>query len=447
MVYKIVKFLLTLTIHNFYRIKIRNANHVPLDTPLIIASNHTNAFLDSLAMAIVLKQNMYSLPRGNLFLSSSKILKWLFEGIGMIPIYRKLEGSENLKRNEETFERCFQIIKDKGTIHIYPEAICIYERRLKSVKKGAARILLGAEERNDFFLNSKVMICGLIYEEASKFNTNLLFNFSRPFSIQKSISIYKENNVLGINHLTQLIGEKMLLNMVHIANKELDALVGHIEIVYGPVLCQEYGFEKENQTHSFLLSREIAKGVNFYYDKDPVSLKRLGGRLAGYFDQLNYCGLKDHQITGVPILRTLIKAALLLLYGPFYLWGVTNHMIPLLASKVIADKVVKRIEFRGSVLALSGLCTLIVFYPLLIFLVFLIFNSLLIALLYGISLPIFGRLAFIISKKYRSAFLDLWYIYKKIKYTKEIIELKKERENILKDLRVMKDGFRRRHIK
>ena len=226
MVYHIIRFLLKLFIHNFYRISIRHGNQAPTDKPLIIVSNHTNAFLDSLCMAIAIKQKMYSLPRGNVFLNSSKVLKWLFNEVRMIPIFRKLEGAENLKRNDETFERCFQIMKDKGTIHIYPEAICIYERRLKSIKKGAARILLGAEERNDFTLGCQVIVCGLIYEEAAEFNSNLLFNFSRPFSIDESIEMYKENNVLGINHLTNLIGKKMLPKMVHVDSKELVDLVG-----------------------------------------------------------------------------------------------------------------------------------------------------------------------------------------------------------------------------
>ena len=447
MVYHLVRFIFFLAIHNFYRIKVRHGNLVPTDKPLIIASNHTNAFLDSLSMAITIKQKMYSLPRGNIFLTSSKMLTWLFNEIRMIPIFRKLEGSEHLKRNDETFERCFQIIKDKGTIHIYPEAICIYERRLKSIKKGAARILLGAEERNGFSLGSQVIICGLIYEEASRFNSNLLFNFSRPFSIDQSIAIYKENNVLGINHLSNLIGEKMLPNMVHIENKQLDQLVSQVEIVYKTDLCAQYGFNQRNQSHGFFLSREIANGINFHYQLNPDHLFEVGGKLSSYLNGLKTLGVKDHQVYGFSYMRTLLYSIAFLLFSPLYVWGMLNHLIPLLACQRIADNVVKRIEFRGSVLLLSWVCILLVYYPLMILLSYLITKSLVISVIYGMTLPILGRIAFLFSRACVELGSDILFMIKSLGIRIKIREFKSQREKVLTDLNYLKNEYRNRHTK
>ena len=447
MVYRVVKSLLILIINNFYRIKVRNGHRVPLKDPLIIVSNHTNAFLDSLSMSIVLKQNMFSLPRGNVFLNSSKVLKWLFTGIGMIPIYRKLEGAENLKRNDETFERCFKIMKDKGTIHIYPEAICIYERKLKSIKKGAARILLGAEERNDYSLNSKVIVCGLIYEEAAQFNTNLLFNFSKPFSLRESIDIYKENNVLGINHLTKKIGEKMLPNIVHVENKQLVNLVRNIELIYRSELAIRNRMDPKNQSHQFFLSKHIANAINYFNSNDIEQLNGLAERIGKYLKTLKRASFLDKDIHHSLGLNHILKGIFLTLLLPFCLWGLINNFLILIISKIIADKVVKRIEFRGSVLFLSGMCSVLLLYPLQMIFFYLYFDSIVYLAIYMLLLPITSRLAFLFSREYVSWFnMFKGYIMKLLRLS-EFKNLQKERTALIEELDLMVIGYRKRHLK
>ena len=84
-----------------------------------------------------------ALPRRSWFLARSDVFrkKWLanfLSFIGVIPIYRLLEGAENLQRNDETFDKCSKMLEQKKAIIIFSEGLCIQERRLRKLKKGTA---------------------------------------------------------------------------------------------------------------------------------------------------------------------------------------------------------------------------------------------------------------------------------------------------------------------
>lgn len=55
--------------------------------------------------------------------------------VGIIPIYRLLEGAEHLSKNDITFDRCSKMLSENKSIIIYSEGLCIQERRLRKLKK------------------------------------------------------------------------------------------------------------------------------------------------------------------------------------------------------------------------------------------------------------------------------------------------------------------------
>jgi 1-acyl-sn-glycerol-3-phosphate acyltransferase len=107
-------------------------------TPLILACNHPNSFLDALIIASHYKRPVYFLARGDIF--SSPFVRPVLQMMNMIPIFRMQEGKQHLKQNETTFTRCLEVLKDNGVILIFSEGICRNEWSVRPLKKGTARL-------------------------------------------------------------------------------------------------------------------------------------------------------------------------------------------------------------------------------------------------------------------------------------------------------------------
>ena len=168
MAYKLLRLVTGIAIRIFFRrIQFSNFDRIPEGVPLILTSNHQNAFIDALVIVVFTDRPIYFLPRGDVF--NTPFRRWIFNLFKMIPIYRLEEGAELLHKNEETFQKCHDVLKRNNTLQVFPEGICIQERRLRPLRKGAARIAFGAEEKSDFMLGSSVICVGLNYSKPDKF--------------------------------------------------------------------------------------------------------------------------------------------------------------------------------------------------------------------------------------------------------------------------------------
>ena len=151
MLYKIFKWLFTLTVKGYFRsIYIQGFENVPKDGPVIFASNHNSAFMDPIILGVHIKQSVYFLARGEAF--KSKLASFFFNLLNMIPVYRPEITPEKVHKNKEVFQKCYDHLTKGKTIIIFPEGFSKTERRLRKIKTGLARIALGAEEQNNFEL-------------------------------------------------------------------------------------------------------------------------------------------------------------------------------------------------------------------------------------------------------------------------------------------------------
>jgi 1-acyl-sn-glycerol-3-phosphate acyltransferase len=114
----------------------------PDSRPAILACNHPNSFLDAIIIAGLYQKPVHFLVRGDVF--AKPWANRLLRQINMIPIYRLSEGRSQLKRNDETFDECIEVLKNNGTLLIFPEGICRHEWAVRPLKKGTARLTLRA---------------------------------------------------------------------------------------------------------------------------------------------------------------------------------------------------------------------------------------------------------------------------------------------------------------
>ncbi len=139
----------------FHEIQVRNKERIPQNDPFIVTSNHPNDKLDAMVIGRTVPKKVSFLAAG--FLFENKILGWLMRSTGTIPVYRKHENEDAEERNVDSFSACFDVLKNKGAIGVFPEGLTHLDRQVKKVKTGTARIAIEAEVRNNWRLRLKIV--------------------------------------------------------------------------------------------------------------------------------------------------------------------------------------------------------------------------------------------------------------------------------------------------
>lgn len=148
-----------------------------LQSPLLIASNHPNSFLDAVILDVLFQQPIWSLARGDVF--KKRIFAKILRKLKMLPVYRTREGVENLEHNYTTFSACKEIFKQNGVVLIFSEGLCVNEWHLRPLKKGTARLAISAWQDG---IPLKVIPVGMNYSSFHKFGKNVYINFGNTIT-------------------------------------------------------------------------------------------------------------------------------------------------------------------------------------------------------------------------------------------------------------------------
>ncbi len=200
--------------------------------PKIIACNHPNSFFDAIIIAIFYPKPIYFLARGDAF--KKPVVAKFLRRIHLIPIYRISEGISNLAKNTDTFNECISLLKNGETILIFSEGLCVQEWKLRSLKKGTARLALMAI--NEGVENLKIQPTNINYDSFTKVPKQIIVHFNEEFEAT-SINHTKEaefyalfNSILKAGMEKDLIAKENLA-VLNINNSEKSRLKKIIFII------------------------------------------------------------------------------------------------------------------------------------------------------------------------------------------------------------------------
>ncbi|MGZ4054739.1 MAG: lysophospholipid acyltransferase family protein [Bacteroidia bacterium] len=433
------------TVKIFFRsITINNKEAIPKQGPLLVLANHPSTFHDPIVIASLLDRKVCFLAKGELF--KSKFAKWLFPKLSMIPVYRKQDDPSQMNKNQDTFKKCFEHLEKGGAILMFPEGVSITERKLRPIKTGAARIILGAEANNHFNLNSTIITIGLNYTNPHKFNRDLFINIDSPIRVADYKKQYEEDSFKAAENLTEEIRTRLEKLIIAIEDDKTDGLVKNIETLYKYKLSKENGFSKGDQVADFTLTKNIVESVKYFSNVQPERVNSLRIRIEEYFNNLTLAGIEDIDIARSQKSRNFfsssLKAIVTILLGfPFYLYGLINNYLPFEIPGWIADKISKSIEFRGPIGMVGGMFTFIIFYTLQITLFWKYSQNSLLTILYGLSLPlsgIFGYWYYYTVSKIKNKWVLLLLFYKKSTFISKLIT---EREQLISEFDQAKNEY------
>jgi 1-acyl-sn-glycerol-3-phosphate acyltransferase len=353
--YYFLKILTSIFYRVFYSIEEKNAEKVnSIKGAVVLAPNHSNAFIDPIIVGILLKQKVRFFARGDVF--KSNFSKWILNILNVSPIYRMSEGGISaVKKNDATIEECKMRIARKETIMLFPEGICIQQKRITPLRKGLAKIVFAAAEETDF--NDEIMIVpvGINYTAASKFRSKVLIEFGDTISIKNYKEKYVADKARTINEFTAQLQPKLEEVNIVINQTENEKLAEEIvEIRRHDFISNRFPFKTIKATDEVMLWRNVAKKINELATSNTELFEKLRNGVNTYIAELHRMNLRDHLFRKENVERTnifsvFIELFFVFVFLPLYWVGVFFNYPPYYIAKKIADKKAKQKEFYASV--------------------------------------------------------------------------------------------------
>jgi 1-acyl-sn-glycerol-3-phosphate acyltransferase len=276
--------------------------------PLLIASNHPNSFLDAIILATIFKRPVYSLARGDSF--KNKLVSKILYGINILPVYRLSEGAENLNSNYDTFAKCRDIFRKNGIVLIFSEGLCVNEWKLRSLKKGTARLAFSSWQEG---IDVTVLPTGINYHSFKKFGKNVQLKFGQSFG--KEAFYYQNMDGNGIKHFNEKLKIELTELVETIDHGDIEKLKSTFEVKHNLI-----------KKKALFLPALIGKWIHapLYIPIRNFTKKNAGK--SDHFDSI----LVGLLFMLYPMYLTAIAAALYLWLGSWY-WLLTFVTLPLLA--------------------------------------------------------------------------------------------------------------------
>ena len=444
MLYGLIRLISLAGVYTFFRrISSQHVNNIPTDTPVIFVSNHPNTMIDPLVVGTTCNRKLFFFAKSTLF--NNFFSKWLLPKLQLVPVYRRQDDPSQTNKNQDTFEKGFQILKNNGAFLIFPEGVSTGERTLSKIKTGAARIGFGAMVKNDWALDITMIPVGLSYSNAIKFKSNVIVRYGSPISLKEFRDQYDLNEFNVVNQLTQQIETaltKLTTNVNDLASEEI---VSALELIYKKELMTDLGLDLKNKSDDFSATKGLVNGVEWYFKNKPERVEEFKEKFQNYQNHLSLLKLKDEFLDPTNKSITLFERIQIITYltlgFPIYLYGVINNIIPYKLPRLIAKQFSRSKSEIAPTKLITGIGIFVIYYILEILFFSLVFNNQLLTIIYISSLIPSGNfvLSYIFKiRKYRQHLRFLTIFYQKRYLMYQIIE---ERQALIKFINKAKDEY------
>ncbi|GAA5036083.1 hypothetical protein GCM10011506_31250 [Marivirga lumbricoides] len=323
----------------FRNIIISGYSNIKNKKPALFVANHQSTFMDGILMGITaVKASPYILVRADIF--KSKAAKVGLDLIRLLPIYRKRDGLSSVTQNDSVFEKCFQLFEEKGVVALFPEGNHAIERSLRPLQKGAARIALQAEERNNFELGLSVIPVGLHYENHSERWHDVYIHYGEPFSLLPYKELYLENPQKALKDLTDKIREGIEKEIVDIKWKEEYTLFEQLRQIIKP-----YSLSLQPEAKSIVHAEStLLEKIRARLVEQPERMQVLKNKVNDYFQKAERNGFSaDFQVQKPNALKFAIQTLLLIAGFPLWLIAKIFNFIP---EFIIENKIIQGVKDR-----------------------------------------------------------------------------------------------------
>ena len=360
MFYPVLRPLAKITLKLFFRkIYLTNQERIPVGEPVLLVSNHPTTFTEPCILACFLDRPLYYLVRGDFF--ENPVFNRMLRDLHMIPIYRIKDGGyKNLKNNFQTFKATNDWLNQNKTVMILAEGSAYYEKRLRVIRKGTARIAMGAIEKNPE-MDLHIVPVGVNYTDSIKFGSEVMINFGEPFLASDFFGKDKGPKGKAINQFTKKIRASMLEHIVTIDQPKDDWLFDRLLLLQRNDHYDTRSNVQINDVNPLKREKALSKALNQLDEYEKVDLKEMA---KPYFKQLNDFELSDLWIKQFKEKNYRTWKKLMARAGFFI--GLIANGLPLQFMRYITNNIVIFNEFFGSVRIGASLGFFLAYYLILL---------------------------------------------------------------------------------
>ena len=374
----------------FYRkIVVEGKENIPLQQPLIFAPNHQNALMDPLVVLYASGMQTVFLARADIF--RVKLLRDLFSWMKIIPVYRIRDGKENLGNNDTSFNIAVEVLENKRSVGIFPEAAHSSQRRLLPLKKGIPRLAFMAEEKNRFKLDLQVLPAGIYYSNYENMRAIVHVRFGKPIAVKDFEQAHVENPQKSLLLLRDAIGEQLTELSMDIRDPDYYDSIYCASEIFAVQLLKRRGTKRFTQQKLFQIQKELVQALEQDLEGKPEWMKDFRSKVQHLLEQLKASNLKWEffQLPSKNIFGVLGSLVLLLITFPVFFYGLVNNILFYGGVKMLLRKFKDR-QFHSSVKFVIGLAVFPLLHLIQALVVLAISGSLLWSVVYLFSLPLTG---------------------------------------------------------
>lgn len=416
----------------FYKkIYVNHIQNLPKKEPYILAPNHQNALMDALVFVCNTPLQVVFLARADIF--KGKLLSHFLNFLNIMPIYRIRDGIDNVRRNDEVFERTLKVFRNKfNPIGIFPEGNHGDKRRLRQLVKGIFRMAFLAQEDYKDQPGVKIVPVGLDYGHYSNFRTSIFINFGKPIEVSEYYRQYEEDKVKAINDLKERLASEIRKLMIDIQNEEYYDLYMSLRTIYNNRMRELLNIKGKSLLDRFRADKRMIEILDLQLTEDASRIASLDTFVKEYHHDLESMNLRDWIVEKGKFCCPVeyLKLFLLLMLSPFYLIGLINNIIPYMIPVWFVKKV-KDVQFHSSLKFVTGILVFPLYYAIISVMAALFIPGTLFSWCYILCIPISGIFAYnyyIWMKKLGSKFRFLRHMKK---VTGKSNDLALRREKIL----------------
>lgn len=297
--------------------------------PLLIVSNHQNAFLDALSILVKPPEQLYYMTRSDVFYSA--IARFFLKMYHMIPIFRQRDGVNSQQANENIFELTYDMLANGRSILIFPEGNCVPRNTLRTFRKGPARMAFGAMEAYNMELDLHILPVGVIYSDHTAFRGDLHIRYGDPIPVKKYLSLYDEKSERAYRQITQDLQHAIKELVVDVPDTQNRELVNFtLDVASRRDKWSNWGSSKLREINE--VRKRVGDRLASWFDEANERYSQILNKAEAYRSNLKQAGIGDPIVnrsisTNIAVV-TFIKALLILLLAPVTLPAWLIHIGP-----------------------------------------------------------------------------------------------------------------------
>jgi len=177
----ILRLMVKMALHCYFKkIIVEGRENIPQNQAVILVANHQNALIDPLLLATHTRLTPWFLTRAAVFVNPfiSRVLHF----IRMLPVYRVRDGFSTIQQNHQTFDKTYEILRNKGTVVIFAEGSHSLVRNLRPLSKGFTRMAFGLKEKFPE-VEPVILPVGLGFSAHKRSGSTVRITFGKPIPV------------------------------------------------------------------------------------------------------------------------------------------------------------------------------------------------------------------------------------------------------------------------